>query len=138
MADDLGFPTVTRIGLTVGGLADTKIAPVTAFLQASETRATVCGAQVAAAGPRAIWRYPDRKLTGQQYYQLKSLVGQNMSAEVVIVTPTQEVSTTTYEPVLATYNAVMNWPAEGVELEYKNMWTIPDDGIVFTQLTPAS
>jgi predicted carbohydrate-binding protein with CBM5 and CBM33 domain len=138
MADDLGLPTVTQIGTTVGNLADTKVAPVANYLPATATRGTVCGAQVAADGPRIIWKYPDRKLTGEQYYQLKNLVGENLSADVVIKTPTQQVSTSTYEPVIATYNATMLWPAQGVDLVYKNMWTIPDDGIIFINLSEAS
>lgn len=138
MPDDLGFPVVTRIGTNLGNLEDTKVAPVVQFTPAPQTRRTVCGAQVAAAPQAVAWTYPGRKLKGDQFHQLKKFVGDNMSAPVVIETPTENVSTTTYLPIIATYNAVMNWPSEGVELVPINQWELPDDGIVFTQLTPAT
>lgn len=138
MPDDLGFPVRVRIGTTLGNLEDVKIHPIVEFRVAATGRRTVDGLIVAAEPPSCVWRYPDRRLTAQQYYQLKKFVGDNLSARVVIETTTQETSTTTYVSVVASYNAIMEWPTEGVEEIYKNQWVLPDEGIIFTGLTASS
>lgn len=135
MPDDLGRPTAIRIGATSGTRADVKIVPHIEFLP-GQIDVTLCGAQRHVGFPRCRWTYPDRELTGEQFYQLKSLVGENASATVYIDVPTQTLDISTYTPVVASYEAIMNWPEEGVIQGLYERWLIPDDGIVFTNLRP--
>lgn len=137
MPDDFGFPTRTRIGTTLGNLEDTKAGPIVEFKTATETRRTLCGSNVAANRPSVVWNYPDMMLSGPQYHQLKKFVGSNMSASVIIQTPTQEVSDATFKAIVATYQATMLWPEDGIEETTFDRWTI-EDGIEFTDLLPAS
>lgn len=137
MADDLGFAVRTKIGTAVANLEDTKVQPTVQFIQAAETRRVLCGESVPAEPPSVRWMYPDMRLTGAQFHQLKKFVGSNMSADVVIQTPVEEIDPTTYEPIISTYNAIMHWPV-GVESAPILQWTFPEDGILFTNLTPAT
>lgn len=132
---DLGFETEIFIGATAGSLEAVKIEPHVEFSISGEVERVVCGKSKATGYPRCRWTYPDRLLSGEQYYQLQSLVGNEASANVYIVTPTNEISITTYEPIHTTYQAIMNWPAEGVRRVHHNLWEI-EDGILFTNLEP--
>lgn len=135
MATDLGFSTVVKIGATASTIEDVKVEPIVEYLPGSSRDKTVTGQEKWVGGLRCRWTYPDRLLSGEQFYQLKSLVGNSASASVVIDIPTQTINLTTYLPVVATYNAIMHWPEEGVTQISMNRWAISDDGILFTQLT---
>lgn len=66
------------------------------------------------------------ELTGQEYYQLRQLVGRNPSAQVYIRLPLDVVDTTSYEPLWYTYQAQFHWPVEGVMQGNYNRWQMPD------------
>ncbi len=134
MATDLGFTTDIKIGSSLDTVEDVKIKPHVEYIPGVDTQQSVDASDRYVGSPRCRWTYPDRELTGEQYYQLKNLVGQNASATVYIDIPTQTLDTTTYQPVITTYQAIMNWPEEGVTRIMYNRWQIPDDGIIFTQL----
>ena len=137
MATDLGFTTDVRIGASIATMEDVKVEPHVEFLDAGGgVEKVVCGEVKAVGYPRCRWTYPDRRLTGEQYYQLRSLVENDMSADVYIDIPTNQINVLTYEPVVATYSGVLNWPEEGVRRTIYNQWEI-EDGILFTNLVPA-
>lgn len=131
MPTDLGYKTVVRIGSSIATMADVKIEPHVEF-QPGETERTVSGHTKAVGSPRLVWSYPDRRLTGAQYHQLKNLVGDSMSAVVYVDVPVNNLSVTTYAPVVATYQGILQWPAEGVKRVMYNEWTLPD--LVITNL----
>jgi len=138
MATDLGFATDIRIGSSVGSMEDVRIEPHVEFMQGGEeTEKIVCGKVKSVGYPRCRWTYPNMRLTGEQFQQLHSLVGSEMSASVTLDIPVQTIDVTTYQPTIATYNAIMVWPKEGVTREMYNEWVLPDDGILFTNLEPA-
>ncbi len=138
MATDLGFATNVKIGANADSIEDVKIEPHVEYLPSSEVgkEKLGCGNSQWFGAPRCRWTYPDRLLTGEQFYQLKNLVGDAPSAPVVIDIPTQDLSITTYTPIITTYQATMHWPLEGVTIIHTNRWQIPDDGIMFTNLEP--
>lgn len=131
MPTDLGYRTVVRIGSTVGTMEDVKIEPIIEY-QPGETERTVSGHTTAVGSPRLIWSYPDRRLTGPQFYQLKNLVGDKMSATVYVDVPVNNLSTSTYGPLVATYQGILQWPSEGVKRIMYNEWELPD--IIITNL----
>jgi hypothetical protein len=135
MPTDLGYTTDVKIGPDVNSVQDVKIEPHVEFLPGISRERTVTSQEKYVGGLRCRWTYPNRQLTGEQYYQLKSLVGEQMSGPVVIDIPTQTMNTATYTPVVATYNAIMHWPEKGVTRVSFNQWQFPNDGILFTQLT---
>lgn len=128
------MPYTVKIGPDVNNVADVLIEPVIEFFEAAEVEENVCNKSQYTGSARCRWTYPDRLLEGEQFYQLKSLVGNEASANVVMDIPGQEVSIETYEPVISTYNAVMHWPEEGVVMVSNYRWKLPDDGILFTNL----
>lgn len=132
MSDDLRRSVRTAIGASYDGMADTKIEPIVEWFDYEAVVPGACGGDAGIGTARCRWTYPDRRLTGEQYYQLRSLVGgDKLSATVFIKTPTLDVSPVTYLPLVATYEAVMDWPQEGVKLGLYNEWIIPDDGLMF-------
>jgi hypothetical protein len=138
MADDLGRTIHTRIGLTVATMEDTKVEPHVEFTPGATIERTTCNQSRWVGAPRCRWTYPDRLLEGEQFYQLKVLVGNEASADVFIDIPTQTMDMSTYQPLVTAYQAVMHWPAEGVTRVSHNRWQIPDDGIEFTELKPVT
>lgn len=66
------------------------------------------------------------ELTGEEYYQLRRLVGRNPSGAVFIRIPTDHVSPVDYQPVWYTYQAELHWPGEGVMQGLYNRWIMPD------------
>lgn len=138
MTTDLGFATNVKIGADSGSVADVKIEPHVEFMPGSEKgkEKAGCGKSLWFGEPRCRWTYPDRLLTGEQFYQLQNLVGGAPSASVVIDIPTQDLDILSYAPVITTYQATMHWPEEGVTLAHTNRWIIPSDGILFTNLEP--
>lgn len=136
MATDLGIATVVKIGATVGSVEDVKIEPHVEFLPGIAQERTITRQDRYVGGQRCRWTYPDQLLSGEQFYQLKSLVGEDASATVYIDIPTQTINTTTYVPQVATYQAIMHWPEEDVFMVSDSRWQLPGDGILFTQLTP--
>jgi len=134
MPDDLGYPTTSKIGATIGTVVDTKIEPHVEFIPGERVEKKGCTGGTYFGGPRCRWTYPDQLLNGEQFYQLQSLVGENASADVVIDTPTQTMNLATYNPQIITYSATMHWPAEDVIMVSDSRWTLPDDGILFTNL----
>lgn len=136
MATDLGFETHVRIGSSVATMTDVKVEPHVEFMLSEEFDKVVCGKTKATGYPRCRWTYPTMLLDGEQYYQLQALVANEASATVYLDIPTNEIDVTTYEPVIGTYQAIMNWPPEGVHRVRYNQWEFPDDGILFTNLEP--
>jgi hypothetical protein len=132
MPTDNGWPTNIRIGASIATMADVKIEPHVEFIPAESIEEQMCGGDDWRGQPRCRWTYPDRLLTGEQFYQLKSLVGDNASASVYIDIPTWDVNPATYTPVVAAYSAVMHWPEEGVKIVRLNQWELPE--IMFTGL----
>ncbi len=130
------FPTVTKIGPSADAVIDAKADPHVEFMQSTGVERTVSGQDRYTGSLRCRWTYPNRLLTGEEFYQLKNLVGENASATVYMDIPTQTLNTTTYEPAIVTYKAVMHWPEEDVRIVRYNKWQIPDDGILFSQLEP--
>jgi hypothetical protein len=100
----------------------------------TQTEDVVCGETVPVGFDRVIWRYPNKELSAEQYYQLYKQTNGAASASVYIRVPTREVElvATTYQVVYATYAAVMHWPEEGLKLGRFKRWEIPD--IEFTNL----
>ena len=135
MSDDLGFAVTCQIGPSLPGLEDVRVQPMVEFKITSVSRDFLCGQHLKVGDPVSVWRYPDMLLSGVQYYQLKSLVGDKLSANVVIQTPTQNMNLTTYAPQLVTYSAVMVWPEKDVMVVSQNRWGFPGDGISFINLT---
>jgi hypothetical protein len=133
MPTQLGFATNVKIGANVNSVEDVKIEPHVEFLPGLVERGT-CREDTLVSSARCRWTYPDRLLSGEQFYQLQSLVGEDASASVVIDIPTQTLDLSTYTPEITTYNAIMHWPAEGVTRVAFNLWQFPDEGILFTRL----
>lgn len=134
MATDLGFATNIKIGASLATIEDVKIEPHVEFFRGEAKEKSVSSQDRNIGSPRCRWTYPDRELTGEQFYQLKNLVGQNASVTVYIDVRTQALDITTYQPIVASYQALMHWPEEGVTRIKYNRWQIPDEGILFTQL----
>jgi hypothetical protein len=132
-SDDLGFNTGVRIGTTVGNMETVKIQPHTDF-NLGMTEDVVCGEKKEVGYPTVVWTYPDMELDGAQYYQLYKQTAGAASGSVVIRIPTREValSAGTYDPVYATYNAVMRWPDEGITRGRYDRWVV--ESIEFTNL----
>lgn len=137
MATDLGFNTDIKIGLTYETMAEVKIEPIVEFIPGSEQERNPCGGDSYQTSPRCRWTYPDRELTGEQFYQLKSLVGNSPSANVYFTTPTQTINPATYQPIVVAYSGVLHWPDEGVMMGRYYRWVMPDDGLLFTNLQSA-
>ena len=127
--------TVAKIGPDKNSVTDVLIEPHVEFMQGATGDRTVTSQDRFVGSPRCRWTYPDRILEGEQFYQLKSLVGSGASASVVIDIPTQEINTTSYRPEIVTYNAIMHWPEREIRLDGNHRWQIPN-GILFTNLTP--
>lgn len=136
MADDLGRTVRVKIGTTVNTVEDVKIEPHVEFIAGREIRRSLSGQDRYIGGSRCRWTYPDRLLTGEQFWQLKNLVGDDPSVSVIVDLPTQTLDTTTYQPTVVAYSAIMHWPEEGIIQVNQNRWTIPDEGILFTNLVP--
>lgn len=131
MTDDLGFPTRSKIGTTQFNMQDLKVEPVVTFMH--NTERTVGGGSKRTS-LECLWEFPDRMLEGDQYYQLKNIMGDSASTPVIIDVVTDEVDAVNYEPIVATYQAIMHWPdPDTVNLVAKNRWEITD-GIKFTGL----
>ncbi len=128
------FPTVTKIGPSADAVVDALADPHVEFIPGPSPEQGGCGQDSYTGLPRCRWTYPNRLLTGEEFYQLKSLVGDNPSADVIIDIPTQTINLSTYTPVVSTYSAIMHWPEEDVRVVRYNKWEMPDDGILFTQL----
>jgi hypothetical protein len=133
MGTDLGFTTSVKIGADVNSVQDVKIEPHVEFLPGLVERST-CREDTLVSSARCRWTYPDRLLTGEQFHQLQSLVGEDASTSVVMDIPTQTLDLSTYTPQITTYSAVMHWPEEGVTRIAFNQWQFPDEGILFTKL----
>lgn len=129
--DDLRRQVRTKIGTSYDGMADTKIEPIVEWFDNEYVTRGGCGGDAGNGNPRCRWTYPNRRLTGEQYYQLRSIVGNALSATVFIQTPTMDVDTTAYLPLVATYEAIMRWPASGIRLSLYNEWEFPDEGLLF-------
>lgn len=127
--------SVSKIGKDINSVTDVLIEPHIEFFPGASVEENACNKTQYVGKPRCRWTYPDRLLEGEEFYQLKSLVGNEASANVVIDIPTQTLALESYEPLTASYNAVMHWPGEGVTMVSNHRWTIPD-GILFTNLVP--
>ena len=135
MSDDLGFVVLARIGPDSGSLEDVRVQPFVEYRVTTGGERTLDALVRGGGEPEVIWTFPDMLLDGEQYYQFKALVGDDLSAPVAIQTPTQNVNTVTYTPQVVTYDAIMRWPESDVVVINYNRWQIPSEGIRFTNLT---
>jgi len=134
MPTDLGWETNIQIGLTQATMEDVKVDPIVEFFPGTNPERNVCGGATWQGSPQCRWTYPDRLLTGEQFYQLQQLVGDAPTVAVYMTVPTQRVDPATYQPSVVSYYGIMHWPEEGVMVENFYRWKLPDDGILFTNL----
>lgn len=127
--------SIAKIGSNANNVTGVLIEPHVEFMVGAAMDRTVTSQDRFVGNPRCRWTYPDRLLSGEEFWQLKDLVGNEASANVVIDIPTQTINTTTYQPEIVTYNAIMHWPEENVRVVSHNRWQLPD-GILFTNLEP--
>jgi len=135
MATNLGRPTSTQIGLTYDAMADVKVEPFVEFMTGSNPERTVCGGSRWQGSPKCRWTFPGRLLTGEEMYQYTSLWGDNPSVAVYITTSTQRIDPTTYQPAYTTYSAILHKPEEDLMMRRYYQWEVPDEGLLFTNLT---
>lgn len=135
MPTSLGRSTNVKIGTTVNNVEDVLWEPHVEYMPGAKIEQNICGQDNYTGSARCRWTYPNHALTGEEFYQLQNIVGNNASASVIIDIPTQALDISTYQPLVATYQAIMHWPREGVRQTTHNRWTI-EDGILFTELEP--
>ncbi|MBD3261306.1 MAG: hypothetical protein GF334_06410 [Candidatus Altiarchaeales archaeon] len=132
--DDLGYNHGIKIGTTKFNMEHFKVTPHIEFIEGTQRKKDACGGSRWTGPAKMRLTWPNRELEGEQFYQLKNIVGSNPSASVYIDVPTQILNTDTYQPITSAYYGILQWPDEGVRMTRYYRWTLPE--VEITNLTP--
>lgn len=134
MPDDLGYNWGLKIGTTPFNMEFFKVTPHVEFRPGTERKRDACGGSVWTGPAKIVMTWPERELEGEQFYQLKNMVGDNPSVRVYFDMPTQTLDVTTYQPTVVAYTGILQWPDEGVMMSKYYRWTMPE--VEITNITP--